>query len=382
MLIPGRDLHGKILAPSSSLAFMAALFKDVSSPDELIANTTTSYGVQNVNGLSVAQASPPVPPRELVIPKLEFNMNLFELRKDEAGNQKSESPSGLERLMVSPFAWLIGKAGLEPREWERESLSVAAKGNIAHDVMEHLFQPGETIPAPQEVEYRISDLMEEAIKRKAPYLAAKEWQVERANLESEIIKAAKYWSEFLSGNSATVLGNEISLKGKLGEISVRGIADILLSLPENRLLVVDYKKSSSSTRKKQMEKGFEIQGSLYRTMLNTGGVTNAKNDLLSTALEKNPEIGIAYYTLNDQAILADSEDWLSKDLPGITEYQSDVSGGAMELVSVRIQEIQNGIVRVNSIDDEEYFEENAGIPLKYSIGISPLVRLFMQAGEE
>lgn len=377
---PGRDLQGKPIAPSSSLPFMAALFNGIDGPENLLFAIATEDGLRRAKGIACAAAASPKPPRELTVADLHLDMDLLGLRRDDQGNQKPESPSGLEKLMVSPLAWLIDRAGLKPREWKAEVLDVATKGTLAHDVFEHLFLPHLPIPEEASIPARISGLLCETIRRKAPFLERNEWHIECSHLTREIGDAASFWSRFLNRNGATILGNEVCLRGDLDGIPICGCADLLLALPGNRLLVVDYKKSSSTSRRERMLKHFDSQTNLYRIMLETGGDANNRHKRLAETLAKNPEIGVLYCLLNDCTILADTNGWLGQDLAGVRELAGDVSSEAMKLIRDRIQEVRRGMVALNKTTDEKWYEKSAGIKL-YALDDSPLVRLFMHPVE-
>ncbi len=49
-----------------------------------------------------------------------------------------------------------------------------------------------------------------------------------------------------------------------------------VNVPGQRLLVVDYKRSKSTKRRVQMDKGFDSQASLYRAMIESGGPKSQK----------------------------------------------------------------------------------------------------------
>ena len=131
----------------------------------------------------------------------------------------------------------------------------------------------------------------------APFLRSPDWRVERFKLESEIIRAAERWRDLLASWGADVIGAEQGLKGIYQGVPLRGKSDLLLKVPSNRLLVVDYKKSSSGKRRNRMRSQFDLQAHLYRLMIQTGGLPD---------LDKTPaDIGVVYYLLNDQTALSD-----------------------------------------------------------------------------
>jgi ATP-dependent helicase/nuclease subunit B len=141
---------------------------------------------------------------------------------------------------------------------------------------------------------------------------APQWQVERRHLAAGIARAALAWRDALERLGAEVLAGEAWLQGTWAGIPIHGQADLILGLPEDRLVVVDYKRSKSAKRREQMEKGYDSQANLYRTMLQTGGLKNDIEGPSAERLRRASAIGTVYYMMNDQTGLADTA------LPGPT----------------------------------------------------------------
>ena len=236
---------------------------------------------------------------------LEFGRDLVALRKDAEGKPKPESPSSLETLMVSRLTWLLRRLEAEPLEWAAEEAGPALLGTLAHEVFEGLFAPGVALPEREEIPERVERLVEEALKRMAPFLRGASWTVERQHFTAQTIKAAQVWREVLAGLGAEVVAAEEWLLGSWSGIAVHGQTDLILGLPGQRLLVVDYKRSKSTKRLKQMQKGYDSQASLYRAMLESGGPKDPKKAELAARLRAAAETGVVYYLLNDQAVLSD-----------------------------------------------------------------------------
>ena len=79
--------------------------------------------------------------------------------------------------------------------------------------------------------------------RIAPFLRASSWVVERRHFAAQTIKAAQAWREVIAGLGAEVVAAEEWLAGTWSGIAVHGQTDLILALPGERLLVVDYKRS-------------------------------------------------------------------------------------------------------------------------------------------
>ena len=151
----------------------------------------------------------------------------------------------------------------------------------------------------------------------------------------------------------------------------------LLALPDNRLLVVDFKKSSSAARRKRMEKGYDAQASLYRQMLETGGSLDDESGEVGAVLSGAESVGVGYFTMNDGRLLADTFLPGAEQLPGWVSFDGPVSINAMELLRLRFTQVAGGNVLLNAVEDEKAFDRDMGIK-PYAFDNSSLVRLFMR----
>ncbi len=178
------------------------------------------------------------------------------------------------------------------------------------------------------------------------------------------------------------MGTEVNLTGTLDKLPLHGKTDLLISLPGGRMFVVDYKKSKSKKRRIQMKKGWDSQASLYRIMLKTGGVKDENKKDIAKAIKAAKDVGVLYYMMNDQTILADTAKWIGRDIAGVEEMGPEISQNAMARMHERIQELQNGILCLNCECDDKNIEKETGLAVKYALEKSPLVRLFVQEEEE
>ena len=80
--------------------------------------------------------------------------------------------------------------------------------------------------------------------------------------------------------------------------------------------------------------------------------------------------------LNDQKALSDSVLMESGGIPGWESFENDVSEGAIELIKMRLKELQDGWVKLNREGDAAYFEKQTGVK-PYALENSPLIPLFM-----
>jgi len=375
-LVPRRDASGGELSPSESLTFIAKLFKDIEDPNDIILDVDSSDDQGAIEGLAVTHAADPVPPRMFDVTDLNFGRDLLKLRVDDDGNPKPESPSSLETLAVSPLAWLLRIMKAEPSPWEPETLGPMAAGTIAHAVFENLFLPGQDFPDEGAITTLIPQLLDKAILARMPILRSSAWQVERRNLERDIRLAALRWREILQGLNARILGNELWLQGKLGSLFIHGGADCVLVLPDKRLIVVDYKKSRSTSRRIQMEKGYDSQASLYRTMLETDGAKVKTDTEIVEAISQAEQIAVLYFMMNDQTALTDTPKLSDVYVPGLETLTDDVSSSAIAAIGDRVRQIRNGFIELNRRDDAKRYEkETGGKP--YALDNSPLIGHFM-----
>jgi RecB family exonuclease len=376
ILMPRRDGLGETIHPSETLTFMAQLLEGVRSPDELVYDLDSAADRDQVNLLASAADGAPRPPRIPVSDDVSLPHNLLKLRTTKEGEQKPESPSGLETLMVSPLAWLFRRFNMEPKEWAPEELDMMGKGTLAHSVFEHLFAPGLKIPTDSEIKNQIPGLLHIAMSDLMPFMLSPEWRVERRHLERDIEDAAIRWGEVLHHLNAEVVAVEVKLNGRLADLPLTGNADLLLKLPDGCLYIVDYKKSKSKSRRDRMAKGYDSQAHLYRLMLETGGTAD-DNPTLDTAIGSCTQIGVMYYMLNDQTALADTTGWSGGRLGGFHELGSGISTNAMVLIKERIAQLEKGVVALNSVTDEDWFNNTAGTA-PYALKNSPLIKLFMK----
>ena len=312
---------------------------------------------------------------------IDIGRDLLSLRLDAEGNPKPESPSALERMMVSPLAWLLQRLYAEPAAWGPEDANVLLQGTLSHSVFEDLFAEDSALPSRGKLPGLVKKGLERAIQRSAPFMQSATWTVERRLLEAQITKAAQAWHGMLTQLGAEVIGTEVWLKGDLGSLGIHGQADALLALPGNRLLIVDYKKSSASSRRPRMERGYDSQVELYRKMLQTGGLKDEEKVELGDQLKNSDEIGVVYYNMNDTTALSDTGLAESSKLPGWEVLGTDVSNEAMSLITERVSELHKGKIRLNRDTDHDFFDKKAGVK-PYALEVTPLTDIFLIAAGE
>jgi hypothetical protein len=376
--VPRRDPAGDAQSPSEALEFMLYLY---GKEEDQVLNLDLSVDRSQANHLAENTSDDTVVPSVRPYGDINLHGDLLSLRVDEEGNPKPESPSALEKMMVSPLAWLLQRLYAEPAMWGAEEANVLLLGTLSHSVFEHLFEENSALPDRVKLPKLVRNSLAKAIKSEAPFMLAPAWKVECRLLEAQLLNAADAWCDMLQELGADVIGTEMWLKGDLGDLPIHGQADALLSLSGDRLLIVDYKKSSASTRRGRMEKGYDSQVELYRKMIQTGGPKDSEQKELGKRLQKNKGIGVVYFNMNDATALSDTGIDESSKVPGWEVIDDDVSTKAMSLINERIKELKGGQVRLTRENDAEWFEKKAGVK-PYALDVTPLTSLFMLADEE
>jgi hypothetical protein len=353
------------------LVFLARRFG--CPPEDLVLEAGRREDRQKVPELSVAESARPVLPRALPLADIDLKRDLLAAMDPESDQPVALSPSAADTLMVSPFAWLLRRLGCEPRVWGTDEMNPISAGMLAHGVLEKLFLVGRPLIKKDRIPETVSILLNRMMLTMAPFLRGPDWRVERLKLESEIIRAAERWRDLLDAWGATVIGAERWLKGVYKEIPLHGQSDLLLQLPSGKLLVVDYKKSSSKKRRQRMRSKFDLQAHLYRLMIQSNGVPGPDH--------AQCDIGVVYYLLDDMTALSDSPICTRGTVPGLEVIDNEISLEAMRHLDRRLDEIHSGRVMLNTTEDEAWWDKHAGINV-YVLDNSPLLRLFMHEKKE
>ena len=370
LMFSRRDNAGEALEPSSSLVFLARRFG--LEPEEMVLEPERQSDREKVPELVLAPECIPAAPRDLPVADMRLDVDLLEAFGREPGELAPLSPSAADTLMVSPFAWLLGRLGCDPRQWAPDALGPMTAGTLAHGVFEMLFPAGKPLIDVDDIRRQAPAVLRQLTLQLTPFLRSPDWKVERLRLETEIVQAAIRWRELLDSWGARVVAAEQWLRGQYEAIPIRGQSDLLLELPSGRLLVVDYKKASSASRRDRMRNRFDLQAHMYRLMIQTGGLP---------ALESTPDdIGVVYYLMNDQTALSDCPIPETNPTPGLEILDADTSSRALDHLDRRIREVRGGRVRLNTTGDEEWWRKNASVKI-YALDNSPLLRLFMHDEE-
>lgn len=373
-LIPWRDLAGARQQPSAGLSLVARAISGVEDAQDLILDLSR---LPPGDWPVAHHRLPPLPEPDDLPEALSFpGIDLLALRRKDDGTTKPQSPSRLETLLVSPLAWLLEEVGAGDMSWSAEELDVMAKGNIAHDVFEHVFLKDQPVPEPTALTAAVAEAYDHALSRHAGFLRSASWEMERSGLEREILQAALRWREHLLALGAKIIGNEIWLAGEAHGINLHGKADAILELPDGALLVVDHKKSGTSGRRRRMEAGWDLQAGLYRDML--ARPIRREGDGMDPLIGR--KVGIAYHLMNDGGLLTSG--LVPADGSPARDMGDAVNDAAVAMLAERLAQLGAGRVVLNTSADEGFFKKEAGFtPYALTDG-STLVTAFIRQIEE
>ena len=373
-LVPWRDLSGVRQQPSAGLSLVARAISDVEEAHDLILDLSR---LPPGDWPVAHHRLPPLPESDELPEALSFpGLDLLALRRKDDGTSKPQSPSRLETLLVSPLAWLLDEVGAGDMSWSAEELDVMAKGNIAHEVFEHVFLKDQPLPEPAALTAAVAEAYDRALTRHAGFLRSASWEMERSGLEREILQAALRWREHLLALGAKIIGNEIWLAGEAHGINLHGKADAILELPDGTLLVVDHKKSGTSARRRRMEAGWDLQAGLYRDML--ARPIRRDGDGMDPLIGR--QVGIAYHLMNDGGLLTSGH--VPAEGSPARDMGDAVNDAAVAMLAERLAQLGAGRVVLNTSADEGFFKKEAGFtPYALTDG-STLVTAFIRQIEE
>jgi RecB family exonuclease len=370
-LVPAFDLAGERIFPSDSLSWIASLFFADADADKLLRSVDRADDVKSVPWLKMPTASKPEASFEPEKKDLELGRDLL--------SEGHQSPTTLDTLLVSPLAWLLGDNDMLPDEWGPVDLDVKTQGTLAHAVFEKLFAADQALPEKNQIADRVPALLEEAVRKIAPPLQADEFRMQLRQLATQLARAALTWCALLESIGARVLATEFRLAGDLDGLPIKGKADTALQLADGTVFITDYKKSSSSNRRKRMEHGMDIQVALYKAML-AENVPEEAGDGLRQALERKGEVGVLYYLLNDAAALVAGIQTDEVRDAGMEPVDDQDAAPGIDLLKQRFAQLRNGLVRLDRPSELEALDK-AGVPAKYAAGASPLLAMFQLRDE-
>ena len=358
---------GSRLLPSETLLDIARVFQPAGHVEPLamltpVAETTHPWIARAEVAVAESNAVP------ALVADLGLGIDLTGIRCDREGTPRPESPSGIERMMVSPLAWLLDRAGLLPAPWEADGLDPAVQGNIAHKVFElQLSHKTPFDPAAYPA------LFAQAISQVAPFLNDPVWRMERLKLCNDIRESLVPFMAWCEEQGWQLLHAEQHLHGEQFDIAVNGYADAIFSNGRGEVLVLDYKFSRSEKFSCRMNTGYDLQTMLYRKMY--------------SASADCKQVANGYFALRDRTLVLDRPGQTA--VGGISQAVINTtteaqSAAACEQVNQRLGQLRQGIVMLNTALDGNVWQARGYDSMKYWMDASPLLAAFIKppmAGE-
>jgi len=374
-LLSEQDLSGDILLPSETLLDIVLCFQSLEeiNPESVLQpisemhNPSPFFKERLINNNEQSNNTvDKTHDYEALQEDLELGIDLIELHKDREGNTRADSPSSLEKMMISPLAWLLNRQGLEPKSWEVQELNIALRGTIAHKVFELHFDENNSLNS-----NNFDALYKEALKIEADFVLLPQWRLERTQLKHEIKKALIPFIDWCKEEGWTVSETEMRLSGSLWTLPMKGFVDSVLTKGE-QYLILDYKKSSSKNRIERLENGYDLQTVIYRELFEQLSILD------------NNETHSGYYTLNDNKLVLDTYSATAVD--DIEQVMlnvgiQDQSKEAVRLIKERIKQLRKGSIALNTVDDTEKWQD-LGVTATYYIDTVPLVGHFLKPAED
>ncbi len=363
------DFEGNLLDPSETLIDMALCYcqKDKIKPEFL---------ERSIHDNTLINWHPHIPNRSLsfkVPDQLELSLvdNLIPSYPKQTAPPRFESPSSLEKLMLSPLAWLLSRLRIDSALWETDDLSVNLAGTIAHQVFEDYaaYQDEEWY------ETKVRANIYSAISKHAPYLDRPVFTMAKQQLANEVMQSLSAFHEWRlqtdeNGNYWRIIETEKSLAGREFGIGVRGNADAILSKGEN-ILILDYKKSQHKGRLKQLQTGYELQTRLYRSLYRQTLEVGSEEEV--TGL-----ITSGYFALKDHVLVTDAELHDSNKVKvksAIDMSLAEQSSNAENCVLSSIKKVNEGTITLNKSSDIKEWKDKRGLSV-YTLTDNRLVQRF------
>lgn len=325
------DYDGTKLEASETLVDMALCFM---APKNLKPEALLTPATSFEHPLLEPSVINPEPTPEPHLRDLTLGTDLLNAKDQNREKPLPESPSSLERLMLSPLVWVLDRFHLTSRQWEPLKADPAVQGSVAH----HVFELYAKDPKQDWSDDRFEAYFEEAVTTQAPFLTLPDWEFNRRQLRQQVRAALQGFMTWCQRTGWTLAQAEVQLHGTLWGISVAGWADAILERDQNTL-VLDYKKSKHPDYLKRLDKGYDLQTYIYRSLYSQ---SHGSMSVLS-----------GYFTMNDCHLVSDHP---LEEVPGVHAKQPSLllekqSEKAAELIQQRISDLKGGIVRLNNEGD-------------------------------
>jgi len=359
--------NGDKLEPSESLLdFSLALQTSSNVNQEILIESIIDEEINQPFLIRACGISHSAPSEETTVVDLQLGCDLLSLHRDKEGDQRPESPSSLDKMMVSPLAWLLDRQGIESKLWEPQELPVSLLGTIAHKVFELFFNSGGNTTLEN-----FDEIFERAVKEEADFIATKKWRMERKQLKQEVYGALHPFLQWCEQEGWKSHMQEGRLKGELFDLPVKGFVDAVFKQADTTL-ILDYKKSSSNNFVERLNNGFDLQTMIYRKLLEAAGEIPAA-------------VHSGYFTLNDKTLVLDAP--VNCDVAGLNQRSiaSSLQEQSMEAevaVKQRIEQLRKGSVELNTEGDSKHWADLGVSSAKYAIDENALVSNYLKSAQE
>lgn len=363
------DFEGNLLDASETLIDMALCYcpKDQIKPESLERPISEC---QQINW------QPLTPNKTIVLDipeqlELKTSQKLMGSFHNSDGSVRLESPSSLERMMLSPLAWLLNRLRIESALWETDALKPHIAGTIAHQVFEDYadFQDEKWN------ESKVRECLNSAINQYAPFLDRQAFALAKQQLANEVVKsleALHEWRQQTDENNEhwRIVATEKTLTGTEFGVGLKGSTDAVLQKGDD-VLILDYKKSQHKSRLIQLKSGYELQTRLYRSLYKQTIKADTGADVAGIVTS-------GYYTLNDQVLVTDVE---LHDSPKVHVKNADdvslaeQSSKAEESVKAALAQLNTGTVKLNRTTDAKEWKNKRGLSV-YTLTENRLVQRF------
>ncbi len=363
------NFEGNLLDASETLIDMALCYcpKDQIKPESLERPISEC---QQINW------QPLTPNKTIVLDipeqlELKTSQKLLGSFHNSDGSVRLESPSSLERMMLSPLAWLLNRLRIESALWETDALKPHISGTIAHQVFEYYadFQDEKWN------ESKVRDCLSRAINQYAPFLDRQTFALAKQQLANEVVKSLEALHEWRQqadecNEHWRIVATEKTLTGTEFGVGLKGSTDAVLKKGVD-ILILDYKKSQHKNRLKQLNSGFELQTRLYRSLYKQTIKADTGADVAGIVTS-------GYYTLNDQVLVTDVE---LHDSPKVHVKNADdvslaeQSSKAEESVKAALAQLNTGTVKLNRTTDAKEWKDKRGLSV-YTLTENRLVQRF------
>lgn len=356
----------KLEASESLLDFALALQTPANVDQEILIESITDENINQPFLIRDSGISHRAPSEEAAVVDLQLGCDLLSLHQNKEGDQRPESPSSLDKMMVSPLAWLLDRQGIESKLWGAQELPVSLLGTIAHKVFELFFSSDANTTLEN-----FDDIFEQAVKEEADFMLTKKWRMERKQLKQEVCGALQLFSQWCGEEGWKSHMQEGRLKGELFGLPVKGFVDAVFKQAETTL-ILDYKKSSSNKFVERLDNGFDLQTMIYRKLLEAAGEIPAA-------------VHSGYFTLNDKTLVLDTP--VNCEVAGLNQRSiaSSLQEQSMEAeaaVKRRIEQLRKGSVELNAEGDSKYWADLGVSSAKYAIDENALVSSYLKPVQE